>query len=112
MGRPRNPLSNYNAALNNEIAAVTMVKDMGAQIVDDTFVAGTAAGINIVLNSLRTSNVYSLFYPGVGQSYRHSFYEVTAPTQSAVVFGLHLTGLSGQQLNQNLFGRLAILQRQ
>lgn len=111
MSRPRNPLRDYQPAISSEQGAVTVETDMGGQIVTDSFVAGSAAGVNIVLNSLRTSNVIWWFIPAGGQSYRHHVYEVTAPTQSAVVFGLHLTGLSAQQLNQNLYGKLTIVQR-
>ena len=111
MGRPRNSLSDYVPALSNDIAAVNLENDMGAQIVTASFVAGTAAGLTITLNSLRTSNVIGYFYPAGGESYRVSFYEATSPTQSAYVWGLQAIGASNAQLNQNIYGKLTLLQR-
>lgn len=108
MSRPRRSLRNYIPALSTGLGAVTLEDDLAAQIVTQTFVAGTAGGVNIVLNSLRTSNVIGLFYAAGGQSYNYSYYEVTSPTQSAFVFGLATETMSG---NRGIFGKLTLAQR-
>lgn len=114
LSRPRNPLRDYTPAISTGQSAVTVETDMGGQVVTDTFVAGSAGGVNIVLNSLRTSNVLWWFNAAGGESYRYSVYEVTMPSVSAVVFGIQLSGVSAavSGLNQNLYGKLAIIQRQ
>lgn len=110
MGRPRNPLRDYNPGISSGQAAVTLETDMGGQIVTDTFVAGTPGGVNITLNSLRTSNVTAVFHPLRGESYRYHFYEVTAPRISAYVWGLQLLNDTSQISNRNLYGELVIMQ--
>ncbi len=111
MSRPRNPLRDYTPAISSGQGAVTVETDMGGQIVTDSFVAGTAAGINIVLNSLRTSNIVWWFNAAGGQSYRYSAYEVTMPSVSALVFGIGLLNATAQPINQNLYGKLVMVQR-
>lgn len=109
MSRPRKSLNKYNPALRDQ-AAVTL-EDMGAQIVTQTWVAGTPGGLNTVLNSLRTSNVYGIFYGAKGQSYNAIMYEATDPTQSAFVFGLHNVGVSADnEVNRNIYGKLVLIQ--
>lgn len=110
MPRPRNPLRDYNPGISSGQAAVTLETDMGAQIVDATFVAGTPGGVNITLNSLRTSNVIGIFVPGRGQSYRYSMYEVTDPTMSAYIWGISLVNDTGQISNRNLYGHIVLEQ--
>ncbi len=108
MSRPRKSLRNYVPALSTGLGAVTLEDDLAARIVTDTFVAGSAGGVNIVLNSLRTSNVLGIFMAAAGQSYNYSAYEVTAPTQSAYVFGLTTETMSG---NRGIYGKLTLVQR-
>ena len=113
MSRPRVPLQKYLPAISQGQAGVTLESDMGAQIVTQTFVAGSPGSVNIQLNSLKTSNVIWTFVPSAGQSYHYHVYEVTDPTQSAVFVGIDLfAGSSGLlRSNQNLYGKLTILQR-
>lgn len=86
MGRPRQKLSDFTPALQNQ-AAVTL-SDMKAQTIDQTMVANSAGHINTVLNSLRTTDAYFYLYPTAGQSYHITAVETTAPTVSAVFIHL------------------------
>ena len=112
MGRPRLPIRNYTPAISVGQAAVTVETDMGGQIVTDTFVAGSAGSVNIVLNSLRTSNVIWWFVTAAGQSYHYHAFEVTDPNVSAVFVGLTLLNDTSMLSNRNLRGKMTILQRQ
>ena len=112
MGRPRLPIRNFFPGIAVGQAAVTIETDMGGQIVTDTFVAGSAGAVNIVLNSLRTSNVIWWFIPTAGQSYHHHVFEVTDPSVSAVFVGISLQNDTGMLSNRNLRGKLTIVQRQ
>lgn len=54
----------------------------------DRLQAGSAGSVNIVLNSLRTSNVAFYLYGDKGQSFNYYAYQVTDPTASAVFIGI------------------------
>ncbi|MCG3770262.1 MAG: hypothetical protein JW384_01406 [Nitrosomonadaceae bacterium] len=119
---PFRQLGDYTPAIAQGQGAVTWA-DMGAQIVEQTFVAGTTGGNNIVGHSFKTSNVLWAFYATRGESYRYHVYEVTTPETSCLVFGITIAGNSGNRLEGvagagdnaragNLFGRLIITQRQ
>lgn len=110
MARPRYPLSRTNPGLSGGQLAVTLA-DMGAQILDQTFVAGSAGGVNAVLHSLGTTNVFLQFYPAAGMSTRISWAEASAPTLSNVYLSISAVNDTGQNLNTNIYGRLAIFQR-
>lgn len=109
MARPFNPLKNYQPGLSNDIAAVTIEGDMKGQLIQQTLAAGSAGSVNILLNSLRTSNVAIYLYGDKGQSYHYHVYQVTDPTTSAVFVGISMLNATGQGLNQGLAVRGWIL---
>ena len=111
MARPRSKLSRYQPALASEIGAVTLEDDMGVQIQNMSLVANSAAGINIILNSLLTSNVAWMAQAMAGYSYHVSFSEVTAPTRSAVFVSVFASGVSAGLGNIIVPARVFIFQR-
>ncbi len=111
MTRPRRKLGDYIPALAQGAGAVTM-NDMAAQLIEQTWVAGTPGGINIVVHSFKSTQVAVSFVPLKGQSYRSHMYQVTDPTDSAVVIGLSLLNDTGMPSNRNLYGQLRIYQIQ
>lgn len=111
MTRPRRKLGDFIPALAYGQGAVTM-NDMGAQIIEQTWVAGTPGGINIVVHSFKTTQVAVSWVPLKGQSYHSHLYQVTDPTTSAVVIGITGVNDSGFANNRNVFGQLRIYQIQ
>ena len=83
MSRPRRPLGDVEPGIQSGQIAVTLA-DMGAQTIDQTMTVISAGHVNIILNSLRTTNVYFHTYLAGGQSYNVTPTEVTAPTVSAI----------------------------
>ena len=85
---------------------------MGVQEVDSTLVANSAGAVNIILNSLLTSNVGWWTYGHKGFSYNATFSEVTDPTRSAVFLTVFATGASGTMLgNVNVPAKVYVFQR-
>jgi hypothetical protein len=119
MPRPRQRLSTYFPALSGDSpqGAVTLM-DMGAQILDQTFVTGTPGlGVNVIAHSFNTTNVAWSWMPTRGVSFMMTPYEVTNPTATTVVFGINSlaqvtdVGQTGQ-VNRAVPGRMIIVQRQ
>ena len=112
--RPSLPLSKAVPGLAQGTHAVTLINDMGAQIIDTTLVANSVSALNIVLNSLKTSNVAWSAYQTRG-SQGTTYYEITAPTASAVFIGVQaFSGLNSAALGQmgNIASKVIILQTQ
>mgnify|MGYP001564335946 CR=1 FL=1 len=112
MARPRRRLGLYFPAIQQGIGAALLESDLGMQIQNMTLVANSNVSVNIILNSLLTSNVAVVqAYPHAGFSYPITFWEVTAPTRSAVFLGVRATGLSAGLGNINVPARVFIAQR-
>ena len=84
MARPRSSLKRIIPGIAQGTHAATVEDDLGVQEVDTTLVGNSAGSINIILNSLLTSNVGWWVYGHKGYSYNVSVSEVTDPTRSAV----------------------------
>ena len=55
--RPSAPLSKIIPGVSQGTHAALLIDDLGAQVQETTLVANSVSALNIVLNSLRTSNV-------------------------------------------------------
>ena len=110
--RPSLPLAKIVPGVAQGTHAALLIDDLGAQIAEMTLVANSVSSLNIVLNSLRTSNVVWAAYP-TRASQMVTYHEVTAPTTSAVFIGVqHLSGSNSLALGAqgNIVSRVIILQ--
>lgn len=110
--RPSLPLSRVQPGISQGINAVLLVDDMGAQIQETTLVANSVSSLNILLNSLRTSNVVWMAYP-TRSSNSVVYSEITAPTTSAVFIQVQaFSGANAAALGAqgNIVSRVIILQ--
>lgn len=110
--RPSLPLAKITPGIAQGTHAALLVDDLGAQVAEMTLVANSVSALNIVLNSLRTSNVVWHAYP-TRASQTVSYFEITAPTTSAVFIGVvHHSGLNSAALGAqgNIVSRVVILQ--
>ena len=112
MPRPRDPLRKIIPGIYNQTHAALLIDDLGAQIITTTLVANSVAAVNIILNSLRSSNVV-WDAKATRSSLVANFTEITSPTTSAVF--IHVTALSGANAAAlgalgNIVARVVILQ--
>ena len=110
--RPSLPLAKITPGIAQGTHAALLIDDLGAQVQVSTLVANSVSALNIVLNSLRTSNVVWHAYP-TRASQAVTYYEITAPTTSAVFIGVnHISGANAAALGQqgNIVSRVVILQ--
>lgn len=111
MARPRQSLNRTVPGLAQTSHAAMLEPDLGAQIVDTSLAANTAGAVNIILNSLLSSNVVPVVYPIKGFSYHVSYQEATDPTRSAVFISVNVVGNSAYQSNLVVPARVVLLQR-
>ena len=110
--RPSVAMAKIIPGLSQGTHAALLIDDLGAQIQETTLVANSVSALNIILNSLRTSNVVWAAYP-TRSSHMVSYSEITAPTASAVF--IQVQGFSGANAaalgaQGNIVSRVIILQ--
>lgn len=110
MARPRKPLSRGIPGLNREQFAVTL-EDMGVQIIDTTLSGASAGAVDILLNSLKTSNVAWMAYPIAGFSFIVNYAEASAANRSAIYISTNVRGASAAATNIPVPTRVFIFQR-
>lgn len=108
---PRAALSRVIPGLNQGQNAALLEDDLGVQAQDVTMVANSVSSINILLNSLLTSQAAWLAYPVRGYSGSVTFSEITDPTRSAVFISVYTQGISAPIGNINIPARVFIFQR-
>ena len=108
---PRAALSRTVPGLNQGQSAALLEDDLAMQIQDMTLVANSAGAVNIILNSLLTSQAAVFAYPTRGYSGVISYSEVTDPTRSAVFLSVTIAGISAAISNTNVPMRVFIAQR-
>jgi hypothetical protein len=108
---PRAALSRVIPGLNQGQNAALLEDDLGVQIQDVTLVANSTSSLNIILNSLLTSQVAVFAYSTRGFSGGISFSEVTDPTRSAVFLSVYVQGISAAIGNVNVPARVFLFQR-
>ena len=110
MARPFRGLASTHPGIASGDVAVNL-GDMATQLVETTMVAGTPGGVNIILNSLRHSNVTFIGIQAAGQSYNYSLSEVTSPSVSAYVLNVGARNDTGQPVNTNIYVKGFLVQR-
>ena len=111
MARPRESMKRVFPGLAQETHAITH-EDMGVQAINASLAANSAGAVNIILNSLLTSNVAWQAHPMAGFSGEVSYSEATDPTRSAIFISVYNRGASLGITNNVIPTRVYIFQRE